>query len=313
MARFFVIALCLAFAHSAQAKVIWRGDFESGDISQWTKAQWMGGDRLKVVSDPVVEGRHALKVTVKQGDDPIGASGNRNELVYTADRPAEEERVYRWHTLWPSTYESPDTWQLFTQWHHDGNGGSPPVEFFARGEKIFLRVDGKDVWTAPLERARWHEFVFHIRWSADAKKGFVSLYYDGELVLPRTPARTLFPGQSVYLKQGLYRHASVAQPQTIFHDGMTIATALEDVLGPPPAAPAEPAAPAPDASNTQQPVSPEDVGEGPRIEMPNGEVVTVGATGCQASTVETLWPALWLVGLWAVLRRVPLPARVRRR
>jgi hypothetical protein len=191
----------------------------------------VSSDRLQIVQDPVRQGRYALRAKVIQGDDPINASGNRNELIHTKNMPSSgDERYYSWSTLWPSDYASANTWQLFTQFHHTGPNGSPPVEMFARGEKLYLRVSGSDVWQVPLERGRWHDFVLHVKWSPNASSGFVELWYDGKLSLPKTYGATLFEGQSVYLKQGLYRDAAVSPTQTIYHDGMTVATSLDDVM-----------------------------------------------------------------------------------
>ncbi len=227
--RLFTLGLLAATLASplAHARILWRGDFETGDVSQWSSEQSVSFDRLKIKRNPVREGSYALEVTVKPGDNPIRASGNRNELVFTDDDPAGEERVYAWSTLWPTDYSSEPTWQLFTQWHHDGNGGSPPVEFYVNGETVYLRVSGEVLWSAPLERGRWHDFAFRVKWAAN---GWVELTYDGVPVLARTKAATLYPGQGVYLKQGLYRSASVRKVQRIFHDGMTVATSPDDLM-----------------------------------------------------------------------------------
>jgi hypothetical protein len=72
------------FSGPALGEVIWRGDFETGDLSQWDGIQAIEG-RLQVVTDPVREGTYALGVEVRQGDDPISASGNRNELEKRLD------------------------------------------------------------------------------------------------------------------------------------------------------------------------------------------------------------------------------------
>lgn len=241
---------------------LWRGDFETGDVSQWTKLQSVSRDRIQIVEDPVQEGRYAAKVTVKYGDDPIGASGNRNELVYTADEPADGEvRWYRWHVLWPEDYQSADTWQLFTQWHHWIGGGSPPLAFYVRNEDLHLGIPDGVLWRAPLERGVWHEFVFGVRWSADPSVGWVELELNGEPVLARTPQRTLLPGTgSVYLKQGLYRSTTIRFDQTVFVDGMTIATTREGVL-PAPILPVE----------AEEPVEEEPVEEAPVELAPSEE------------------------------------------
>lgn len=226
-------ALLLAsLAKPAAAEVIWKGDFETGDLSQWTRKQAVAEDRLTVVSDPVAQGKFALRAKVVPGDDPINASGNRNEVLRSNLDGEGDERFYKWSTMWPDDYQTADTWQLFTQFHHEGLNGSPPVEMFVRGESVVLRVSGEDMWTTQLERGAWHDFVLHARWSADAQKGFVELWYDGAKVLKKTAAQTLPPGDKVYLKQGLYRSESITVPQVVYHDGMTIATTEADVLPP---------------------------------------------------------------------------------
>lgn len=96
------IAASVLVGGAASASVVWRGDFESGDLSQWSSKQSVSADRLQVVTSPVAQGRYALKVTVRQGDDPINASGNRNELVYLTYEPSCTERWYRWQTMFPS-------------------------------------------------------------------------------------------------------------------------------------------------------------------------------------------------------------------
>ncbi|MGI5861645.1 MAG: heparin lyase I family protein [Myxococcales bacterium] len=237
------IAVSALVSGSASASVVWRGDFESGDLSQWSSKQSVSNDRLQVVSSPVAQGRYALKVTVRQGDDPINASGNRNELVYLTYEPSGTERWYRWQTMFPNDYPSANYWQLFTQFHHSGNTGSPPVEFGVIGETLGLQVRSSPVWTTPLKRGVWHDFVLHVKWSPSASEGFIELYYDGQLVLPKTMAATQFSGQSQYLKQGLYRHEAISAVGVVYHDGMIIGTTREDVMSNAPTEPTEPTNP----------------------------------------------------------------------
>jgi hypothetical protein len=198
----------------------------------------------------VAEGRYALKVTVQQGDNPISASGNRNELVYLTHEPVGSEYYYRWKVMFPSDYPSVRTWQLFTQWHHDGCCGSPPVEFYVYGEEMRLRLtNGADVWTAPLARGTWHEFVFHVKWSPDPAVGFVELWHNRERALAKRSAATMYAGAKNYLKLGLYRNSTITQVGVVYHDGFIQATQLADVLPPPPAPTPTPDAgtPTPDA------------------------------------------------------------------
>lgn len=216
----------------ASAGIVWRGDFETGDRSQYTGTQMVSADRLQVVTNPVAEGKYAIKVTVKQGDDPINSSGNRNELTYQGKEAMGSEYYYRWKVMFDPSFPSVDTWQLFTQWHHDGCCGSPPVEFYARGEEIRLSLPGTGEipWRTKLVRGVWHEFVFHVKWSSDPKVGFIELWHNKELVLPRRGAVTMYSGQKNYLKVGLYRNDTVQPVGIVYHDGFIQATTLADVM-----------------------------------------------------------------------------------
>jgi hypothetical protein len=231
MLRRATFALVLLFATPASATVLWRGDFETGDKSQWEGAQAASPDRLQIVTSPVRQGKYALRVEVRNGD--FVSSGNRAELVRTVRDKEGDDRYYAWSTMWPMDYPSEATWQLFTQWHHDGSSGSPPFEMYVNGETMTLRVMASTVlWTAPLSRGKWHDFIVHVKWSSDAKVGFVELWYDGVNVLPKKMTATMYAGQDNYLKMGLYRNSTIKPTGVIFHDGMTMATSLDDVLGP---------------------------------------------------------------------------------
>jgi MYXO-CTERM domain-containing protein len=217
----------------AWGDIVWRGDFETGDRSQYnTRPQMVSADRLAVVTSPVAEGRYALKATVQQGDDPINSSGNRNELVHQGREPVGSEYYYRWKVMFDPSFPSERTWQLFTQWHHDGCCGSPPVEFFVYGEELRLTLnDSVTPWKTALVRGVWHEFILHVKWSPDPKVGFIELWYDGQRVLPKRHIGTMYPGNLNYLKLGLYRNDTVKPVGIVYHDGFIQATALEDVMG----------------------------------------------------------------------------------
>ncbi len=208
---------------------VWRGDFETGSLSQYSQVQMVSGDRLLVVDSPARQGRYAVRVTVKQGDNPIGSSGNRNELARLTNEPTGSEYYYRWSTMFAPDFPAPATWQLFTQWHHNGSTGSSPIEFAVNNGRIILYCSRTEVWSTPLVRGVWNDFIFHAKWSPDPYAGFVELYHNGQLVLPRRYCATQFPGQTNYLKTGLYRSASIAQTGVLYHDGWVMGRTLADV------------------------------------------------------------------------------------
>ena len=231
MGKLLVSLLAVLLPGLSWAGVVWKGDFETGDTSQYSSMQRVSADRLQVVPSPVIQGRYALKATVRQGDDPINSSGNRNELVYQGREKEGSEYYYRWQVLFPRDYPSVKTWQIFTQWHHTGCCGSPPVEFFVYGEELRLTLTNSVTpWKATLQRGVWQDFILHVKWSPDATVGFVELYHNGQLVLPKRSIATQFPGMLNYLKVGLYRSDTVTQTGVVYHDGWTMARTLADVL-----------------------------------------------------------------------------------
>ncbi|MCE9672260.1 polysaccharide lyase [Myxococcus stipitatus] len=270
----------------ASAKVIWKGDFETGNTSQWTRSQSVANSRLQVVTDVVREGRYALKATVRHGDDPIGASGNRNELLFISEEKPGSTYFYKWSTMFPSNYPISDGWQVFTQWHQEGCCGSPPLEFFVRGDTIHMRVGGADgpiPWTTPLARGTWHDFVLQVKWSSNPKVGFVQLWHNGKLVLPKKMGATQFGSEKNYMKLGLYRQDTIRPEASVYHDGFVMATDQADVI--PPATPTP--APAPQTPTTETPTTETPTTETPTTETPTTETPTTETPAPQTPTTET--------------------------
>ena len=85
------------------------------------------------------------------------------------------------------------------------------------------------LWSTPLVRGVWHDFVFHVIWSSNPDLGLVELWYDGTKVIEAKAWQTLYPGETNYLKQGLYRDSAIQPTAVVYHDGMTIGTTLADV------------------------------------------------------------------------------------
>jgi hypothetical protein len=137
----------------------------------------------------------------------------------------------------PATFPTVNTWQLFTQWHHSGSNGSPPLELLIYGNSLQMKVGGSSgtmPWTVPLVRGVWHDFILHVKWSSNPSVGFLELWFDGSLSLPKKYVATMFAGYTNSLKMGLYRDSNVSQDGVLYLDGMTRATTLADVMPPPP-------------------------------------------------------------------------------
>jgi hypothetical protein len=216
-----------------------RLDFETGDLSQYDSTQRAADDRLTVVRRPKRQGAYAARFEVRAGDTQAATTGVRAELIAERDggrmASSGDERWYSWSTLFPRDYALSDEWQTFVQWKNDGTG-SPPLAMTVNGDEILLsggdQNEFHEFWKAPVDRGRWHDFLAHVRWSPDARRGFVELWHNGRRVVPRTSTPTLYrddDGNPIpnYLKIGLYRSSAIKQTQVIFHDGLNVATSRE--------------------------------------------------------------------------------------
>src|SRR5262245_55225529 len=106
-----VIALVSAVAvQAAGAAVQWKGDFETGNVSQWSGNQSVAGG-VTVVKSPLRDGSYSAKFVVKPGDDPINSTGERNELLRNGLNTTEgTEQWYGWSAFFPSDFKgAPNT------------------------------------------------------------------------------------------------------------------------------------------------------------------------------------------------------------
>jgi hypothetical protein len=234
----FLAAVTLLSA-AASAEVLWRGDFETGNTSQWSGPSKAEG--VKVVTEPVREGKYALRI-----DGTNAAKRGKNDRIEFQHQPKPPgtaegaERYFGWSVYLP---------RKFTDGYHalgyfeTRNSWSQLMAFEARGEdiKFSTRVPYKLHWTGKgkLTPGRWHDFVVHVLWSRDPNKGFVEVWFDGEIVVPRTMTATLRDENVAFFQIGLFRETSDI-PETILIDHVVEATTLKEVLPPAPPAPARP-------------------------------------------------------------------------
>lgn len=220
-------------APAGDGSIVWRGDFDTGNLSQWDVAQRVASDRIQLTTSPRRQGSHAARFEVRSSDS-IGDTAPRAEVAAELGEREGDERYYRWYTYWdpsfPTNYSN--SFVTFTQWRSTDESGSM-TSFMQWGDRIELRRDGTR-WSAPLVKGVWHEFVYHVKWSPDARVGFIELWYDGQLVLPKTHVRTMAgsPGRAVgnYVKQGLYKSEEIPTG-VLYHDGFVAGTSLAAVTG----------------------------------------------------------------------------------
>jgi len=93
------------------------------------------------------------------------------------------------------------------------------------------------LWRGEIRRGRWDRFIMHVKWSPNSRVGFVELWRNGELVVPRSYRPTMHrdkdgTARPNYFKQGLYRTGGIRTRQVLYHDRTKIGQRLEDVTSP---------------------------------------------------------------------------------
>jgi len=208
------------------------GDFETGDLSQWTGIARVRTSAVSVVRGPVRQGRFAARFEVHDGDNPIGF-GDRAQIQIGTNEREGQTRWYSWSTRVSRSFPRYESFQVLAQWHAKADG-SPPVGFFAEGDDLVLRlhrtalpgqvINVVDAWRGPLLRGSWQDIKMRVHWSGDDRRGWVELWIggvrqrfdDGSI---QRRIRTMYPGIGNYFTMGYYRQSGLPQPGVVFHDG----------------------------------------------------------------------------------------------
>jgi hypothetical protein len=184
----------------------WRGDFETGNLAQWSYLLNPRG--LSVVDSPAAQGRHAVRVEITERD--LWPNGlNRVEVQYKPPPTtlAEGRRsCFAWRFYLPAP--------LSEARHQIGYWESYPsykqiMSFEVRGQTIAFvtRMPSERVhWTAPgaVTAKVWHQLATCATWSTDPAVGLVDVWFDGKQVVARGAARTLWDNPN-FVQLGLLR------------------------------------------------------------------------------------------------------------
>lgn len=220
----------------------WRGDAETGDKSQWCKQTVKVDDRIRVVTTPVNQGQYSYRVELRKGDNP---SGNRSTLATGPNCDGEhlikngDEAFYGFSVFIPATsFAIVNKWRLVLQFKaHDT--GSPPISINVRGINWLLNYRPTSTsnvltkWRKPFRKNVWEKFMFHIGWSTDPRVGFIEMYLNNILVVPKFNTATIHiqDGSPVdnFVALGLYRDSSIPSTDVIYHDGFVAGRSYEEV------------------------------------------------------------------------------------
>lgn len=208
-----LIAAALALAAFAAAPVarsapVWVGDFETGDLSQWSFK--LNEEHITVVQSPVLQGSYAGQIQLT--NDALWPNGlKRVELNHAPaqGRTAEgSELHFAWSFYLPETLPE-DPGQTIGYWESN-KSYQQVMAFHLEGERIRFITQKPQYavhWEAEgkVTPATWHRLAMRIQWSKDPAQGSVDVWFDGEKVVTGAAAQTLADDNSHFTQLGLLR------------------------------------------------------------------------------------------------------------
>lgn len=216
-------------------KVYWRGDFESGDLSQWSYL--LNPEGISLSSEHTVQGNTSARLVVRGEPDYLWNGDPHLNRVELQHKPATErtregaELFIGWNFMLPKLLTA--SRHEFGYWESDGSYRQM-MRFNLVGDTVSFQttVPARLHWQAPqrLTPGVWHQIAMHIRWSADPEHGFVSVWFDGKQVLNRVKAQTLFNMEDpMFIQLGILRDQNPLEEE-IYIDNAIEATSIAEIL-----------------------------------------------------------------------------------
>ncbi|MHC9294316.1 polysaccharide lyase [Mycobacterium sp. LTG2003] len=226
------------------SEVVFSGDYDTGDLSQWAMLQTRGWNKAPgkycgynaCVLDGGAGHVTAARFEIRDGDVPPFGGGIRSE-VRTAGQPASgasvregDERWYELSVRFDESFRNPRTgphdWFVIMQWLPDDDSIPALTLQVSLDGRLELGGDARSVQfrrpIGDIDRGSWVDYVLHVRFSADPDAGFVEVWRNGQLSVPLHHRPTLGMAESSYLKQGVYRSPDSIGTQVLWHDGLRV-------------------------------------------------------------------------------------------
>jgi hypothetical protein len=256
-AALFAPAAAEAAVSPSAGEVTWRGDFETGDISQFAGSPpqcfTQNTSTCAVVTSPVRQGAYAGKFTTNATDNP---RATQRAMVF-GQPPGEQdggESYYAFAVMFPTGFKTP-SWLDFLEFDVKNHSvlGCNMEEFFASyddappAHQVFLRICAGSA-SNPQETTfkvqdglnigQWNEYVFHVRWRHDTS-GLIEVWHRVQggtfaKVVTYNGATDYFDPawtQPVELgfEYGMYRSGDAGGQQSVYHDGLVRGTSFDAV------------------------------------------------------------------------------------
>ena len=221
--------------------VLYRGDYESGDFSQWWLTQFggapsgcggpcgpaqVGNTSATIVTSPVAQGTYAAKFTA--APCASGCPNDRAEVLASQAATggyAGQSWYYSWWTYFPTTDTS--FWSAGGGWNDITQFGSPQ----GVADMEYVNVNAAD-YPAPhlqldsntsgehdlgaLQTGHWYHFVVYANWETGVTGEF-ALWVDGTQKLDLHEPTLDSTGVSQW-SQGFYTNATTPSV-TVYQDG----------------------------------------------------------------------------------------------
>ncbi len=236
--RSLILSACL-FRAPADAKVLFKADFETGDLSEWSQTGTRGQNatprNIQVVTGIAQQGKFAGKFTIHE-DDIFNAQQLRAQVggpkvtvaegsdtymsfyIYIAEPPKDRDNFFYWEGTPPPRYNNVMTWWL------EPKDGRALIKYGTGN----LGRNGT-AWEADFSIGQWHQLAMHIHWSEDPNQGNTRLWFDGALVLDKK-LKTKGPESIYFCQPGIHRSPHRPSVDTIYFDNFILADTLEEVV-----------------------------------------------------------------------------------
>lgn len=182
---FLILSILISTGCTTHNTLLWRGDFETGDLSQWSYL--LNPQGLSVQDHCVYEGQYAGQARITGEPDMLWHGNenlNRTEFSY---KPSSEQTREGQQTFFGWSFYLPQP--LSQNKHEIGYWESDKsyqqmLRFNIVGTDFSFQETAADApfWIKAgfASAGAWHDVVLHIGWSTDPKKGFVQVWLDGE-------------------------------------------------------------------------------------------------------------------------------------
>ena len=258
---FLIVAFCIsmevfmvnAYKTQNEAKLLFVGDFETGDLSGWH----VSGNSPTITSAPTRAGKYAMKTTLNRYKDKVAY---RTEVSGPGSKVGEEY-WYGFSIFLPKDYVADNIWEIVAQWHGvpdfdigenwrnpvmalSTNGGKwslvnrwdAKANTFESGKKVYGGTRKYDF--GPYQTGVWTDWVVHVKWSYRSD-GILEVWKDGKQVVNQKGPNAFNDAKGPYFKMGLYkgwrdpnRPSDAVSKRILYHDEFRMAGAdatYEDV------------------------------------------------------------------------------------